>query len=569
MEKRWVFKQADDQAAVQRLSKELNISEILAGLLVQRDISTFEEARAFFRPELDSLHDPFLMKDMDRAVERIERALGDGEKILVYGDYDVDGTTAVSLVHEFLAQFTDRLDYYIPDRYKEGYGISIAGIDFAKTNGFSLIIALDCGIKAIDKVSYANGKGIDFVICDHHRPGPELPEAYAVLDPKRRDCSYPFKELSGCGIGFKLAQALALRNGIPFDELVPMLDLLAVSIAADIVPIVGENRVLAHYGLRQINENPRKGIKAILDVARSGEHEHPPVNITNVVFMIAPRINAAGRMDSGKKAVELLISGDDEIVQKASAIIDEDNRTRRELDQQISSEALAMIEDDRGLQQAKSTVVYRPDWHKGVIGIVASRLIETYYRPTIVLAESNGKVSGSARSVRGFDVYEAISACSDLLEQFGGHMYAAGLTMKPENVAAFKARFEEVVSATIPDELLIAEVCIDAEIDLDLIDGKFVRILNQFAPFGPENMRPVFLTKQVRDLGDARTMGSEAEHLRMVVQQNGIKIPAIAFGQGRQYERIATGAPFDVVYSIEENTFKGNTTLQLNVKDLR
>lgn len=569
MEKRWVFKRAENSTAVQDLSSKLNVTPVLADLLVQRGVDTFDKAKAFFRPELSDLHDPMLMKDMDKAVERVERALGDGEKILVYGDYDVDGTTAVSLIYEFFSKYSDQLDYYIPDRYKEGYGVSKAGIDHAAANGFGLIIALDCGIKALDKVAYANEKGVDFIICDHHRPGDELPAAYAVLDPKRADCEYPYKELSGCGVGFKLVQAFAARNEVPDKEWHVLLDLLAVSIAADIVPISGENRVLAFHGLQRINSEPRTGIRAIIDVAQgSGEYDKPTLNITDVVFMIAPRINAAGRMDTGRKAVELLISGDDGIARSASKLIDEDNRTRRELDATITDEALEMIANDDVLRSGRSTVVFKPGWHKGVIGIVASRLIETHYKPTIVLTENEGMATGSARSVRGFDVYEAIAACSDLLEQFGGHMYAAGLTMKVEHVEEFQRRFEEVVSDTITEDQLVPEVDINAELSLDQIDDKFVRILDQFAPFGPENMRPTFVTRGVSDYGDARTM-SEGKHLRMVVQKDGKKLPGVAFKQGDKFKAVASGAPVDIAYCIEKNTFRGNTTLQLNIKDIK
>lgn len=551
---------------MKELAMELNINDVLAELLVQRNITTFEMARDFFRPNLTNLHDPFLMKDMDKAVARIEKALSDGEKILVYGDYDVDGTTAVSMMHEFLSRFSDQVGYYIPNRYTEGYGISFVGIDYAQEHDFTLVVALDCGVKAIDKISYANEKNIDFIICDHHRQGSELPAAIAVLDPKREDCQYPFKELSGCGVGFKLIQAFAERNEIDFEQLHPFLDLLAVSIAADIVPIIDENRVLAHHGLKRINEKPRKGIAAILNVAQV-EQQPKRVNISDVVFLIAPRINAAGRMDSGNKAVELLISGEESIAKQSSEIIEQDNKTRRELDTQITEEALQMIERDSDLQSSKTTVLFKPTWHKGVIGIVASRLIETYYRPTIILTESNGMATGSARSVKGFDVHDAIVECSDLLEQFGGHKYAAGLTMKLDNIEAFRKRFEEVVSSTIPDALLIPEIGVNSEIELDQIDGKFLRVLNQFAPFGPQNMRPVFVTRQVYDLGDARTM-SDGKHLRLVVQKNGYKMAAVAFKQGEKFSEISGGKPFDIAYSIEENTYKGNTTLQLNIKDL-
>lgn len=498
MEKRWSINSSADEKVVNQLAEELKIEKVLANLLVQRDIKTYEEAKKFFRPSLDDLHDPFLMKDMDIAIARLEKAISNKEKILVFGDYDVDGTTAVALVYSFLKNLPTSeglVDYYIPDRYAEGYGISFMGIDFAKENNFSLIIALDCGIKAIDKIDYANERNIDFIICDHHRPGDTLPKAVAILDPKRNDCNYPFDELCGCGVGFKLVQAYAQKNNIPFSELAKYLDLTAISIASDLVPIVGENRALCYFGLEQINKNPRKGIKAILDLANIKKE----VTMNELVFTVGPRINAAGRIETGRNAVALLVS-DNHADAKISGInINTSNTERRVLDVSITQHAFSMIDGSEELIKRKSTVLFHPDWHKGVIGIVASRLIERYYRPTIVLTESNGMATGSARSVKDFDVYDAIEACSDLLEQFGGHKYAAGLSMKLENLAAFQKKFEEVVSSTIKDHMLIPEIAIDAELKLSDITPKFFRILKQFEPFGPGNMSPVFMSKNIVD----------------------------------------------------------------------
>jgi single-stranded-DNA-specific exonuclease len=506
------------------------------------------------------------MKDMDKAIERIGVAIRRKEKILVYGDYDVDGTTAVSLVYTFLKSVTGDIGHYIPDRYKEGYGISKTGIDFAKENGFSLIIALDCGIKSVDKVDYANTLGVDFIICDHHRPGIELPAAVAVLDPKRNDCSYPYKELSGCGIGFKLIQAFAQLNEMPFSQLEQYLDLVAISIAADIVPITGENRILAYFGLQRVNREPRPGIKAILDL--SGIKKELTVN--DVVFTIAPRINAAGRIEHGTKAVELLISRNEDLAGFLGDDINETNTTRKNLDQLITDQAFQQIEDDPTFKNLKSTVVYNPEWHKGIIGIVASRLTDKYYRPTIVLTLSNGMVSGSARSVKDFDVYNAIESCSDLLEQFGGHMYAAGLTMKEENVEAFKNRFEKIVAETIDDKMLTREIEIDAELNLNDITPAFFRILKQFAPFGPGNMSPIFRSSGVRDNGNGRIVGNN--HLKLSLKQDGFQpgvFDGIAFQLGHHHPMVEQKETFDIVYHIEENTFNNRTTLQLNIKDLR
>jgi len=567
--KRWKPKPDPDPLVVDELATALGIYPILARLLVQRGINTFDDAKAFFRPSLDALHDPFLMRDMEPAIERLEQALGNKEGILVYGDYDVDGTTAVALVYSFLKPFAHRVAYYIPDRYKEGYGISFQGIDFAKQEGYSLIIALDCGIKSVDKVAYAKEKGIDFIICDHHRPGDELPDAVAVLDPKRNDCTYPFDELSGCGIGFKFMQAFAQRNNLFaedfYNHLAEWLDFVVVSIAADIVPITGENRILAAFGLQRLNARKREGFKAIMEV--SGVRRD--LSVSDIVFTIAPRINAAGRINSGNQAVELLTSNDSSVAEGSGKSIDETNNERKNIDQLITQQAFAMIEESLVLQKSKSTVLFHNEWHKGVVGIVASRLTERYYRPTIVLTESNGMATGSARSVKDFDVYNAIEACSDLLEQFGGHKYAAGLTLKLENIPAFQERFEQVVSTTISEELLTPEVEIDAELRLCDIDARFFRILKQFAPFGPGNMNPVFRTTGLSHRGNLRQVG--ANHLRIEVFQEDSprSFPAIAFGMGHLYEELLKADGFDACFSLDENEWNGTTTLQLNIKDIK
>lgn len=573
MEKRWSIKPRGDEATIKQLSADLGIDEVLANLLVQRGITTFDAARDFFRPSLSNLHDPFLMKDMDKAIERLEKAIFAREKILVYGDYDVDGTTAVSLVYSFLRKITTAegndglIDYYIPDRYAEGYGISFQGIDFAKENGFALIIALDCGIKANDKVDYANERNVDFIICDHHRPGDVLPNAVAILDPKRNDCTYPFDELCGCGVGFKLVQAYAQKNNIPFEELYEYFDLTAISIASDLVPITGENRILCYYGLQELNKNPRRGIKSILDLANIKK----TVGINELVFTIGPRINAAGRINTGRDAVALLISDNNEHAKTSGININTTNTERRALDVTITQQALSMIENDASSLKRKSTVLFHNEWHKGVIGIVASRLIEKYYRPTIVLTESGGKATGSARSVKDFDVYNAIEACSDLLEQFGGHKYAAGLTLKLENIPAFQQRFEEVVSATIEDRLLVPEIEIDAEIEISDITPKFYRILKQLEPFGPNNMAPIFLTKGVVDKGAVRIVGNN--HLKMDIQSPNDSatecFSAIAFGQAQHFDDVLRKKMFSTCYSIEENEFNGRVTLQFNIKDMK
>ena len=581
MEKRWVLKEKGDPEIVARLCQELSIDENLVQLLVQRGITTFDEAKDFFRPSLDKLHDPFLMKDMDKAILRIEKAFKNKEHILIYGDYDVDGTTAVALVYTFLKEHYDELDFYIPDRDKEGYGISTTGIDYAADNGFTLVIALDCGIKAVEKIQYAKDKGIDFIICDHHRPGDTVPDAIAVLDPKQVDCQYPFKELSGCGVGFKLVQAYALQNNIPFESLYPLLDLVAVSIASDIVPITGENRILAHFGLKLLNLNPRPGLEAILAYCRilrkpvtaknSDEFAFTrEMNINDIVFLIGPRINAAGRIESGRNSVLLLVAKSLEEAKESAATVDANNTERRTMDINTTLEALTSLDSDPLSLSKKSTVIYNPEWHKGVIGIVASRLTESYYRPTIVLTISNGMITGSARSVKDFDVYDAIDACSDLLEHFGGHKYAAGLSMKPENLTEFVRRFEEIVSSTILEEQLIPEIEIDLDIKLTVINSKFVRILNQFAPFGPGNISPVFRTGQVVDTGNAKIVGKN--HLKLNVIHSDITCfpySAIAFHQGEFVDDIMHGKAFSICYNIEENEYNGSKTIQLNIKDIK
>jgi len=569
MNKRWAVKDNADEEEINSLAAALSIDVVLSKLLIQRGIRTYEEARLFFRPDERHLHDPFLMADMEKAILRVEKAIHSGEKILIYGDYDVDGTTAVSVVYGFFREhyfdsYPDNLEYYIPDRYKEGYGISMISVDYAAANGFTLVIALDCGIKSVDKIAYANTKGIDYIICDHHLPGAELPAAVAVLDPKRDDCGYPFKELSGCGIGFKLIQAYAEKNNIPFEKVARYFDLAAISIACDIVHITGENRVLAYLGLQKINTDPCIGVKMLMEVAGKTSN----YAISDVVFLLGPRINAAGRIDDAKHAIELLIACDEKTAKEKGLEINIKNIERKGHDLQITDEALGMIGRDETLINRKSTVVFNENWHKGVIGIVASRLTEKYYRPTIVLTQANGHVAGSARSVAGYDLYEALCGCSDLLIQFGGHKYAAGLTLRPENIDAFSNRFEEVVSATIAPELLIQQIQIDAELRLSQIEPKFFRVLSQFAPFGPENMAPVFLTKNVYVSGNAGLVGEN--HLRMVVIQHGSPgFGAIAFNHGEYLPKIKKDVPFDICYSIEENIWQERRSIQLNIKGIR
>lgn len=560
---RWTLKTTPNITTVQQLSKDLSIDNTLSKLLVQRGISTFEEAKKFFRPSLEELHDPFLLKDMDLAVSRIEKAIASNENILIYGDYDVDGTTSVSLVASYLKTITTSISTYIPDRYDEGYGISYQGIDFAADNNFSLIIALDCGIKAIDKVAYATKKKVDFIICDHHKPGHKIPEAVAVLNPKRVDCSYPYDELCGCGVGFKLVQALASKRGQTIEDLTQYLDLVAIAIAADIVPITGENRVLTYFGLQVINSNPRNGIKAIIQ-----EVHKKVLTITDVVFIIAPRINAAGRIKHGNAAVELLTESNFDQALEFAKAINQYNTERRVLDAQITIEALLQIEENKEKEQFTS-VVFNETWHKGVIGIVASRLIETYYRPTLVFTKSGNKLAASARSVKGFDVYEALEQCSEFIEQFGGHKYAAGLTLDPEMYTAFKNKFEEVVKNTIDRELLIPEITIDASLELSDISPKFFRILQQMGPFGPQNMKPVFSTTSVRDNGYGKTVGADKSHLKLNIIYGADKktYNAIGFGLGNKMKFIQNN--FDIAYSLDENEWNGRTSLQLLLKDIK
>ena len=561
---RWTLKPKPDSKKIADLASKLGVDKAIAELLLQRGIENFEDAKTFFRPSWSDLHDPFLMKDMDKAVARIEVAIKNNEQVLVFGDYDVDGTSSVALMASYLETKSTQISTYIPDRYEEGYGVSYKGIDFASDNDFSLIIALDCGVKAIEKVAYAKKKGIDFIICDHHRPGKELPDAVAILDPKRPDCEYPFKELCGCGVGFKLIQALASKEDIPVESLAGYLDLVATAIGADIVPIVGENRALAYFGLQVINTNPRPGFKALIN-----QMKKEVLTITDVVFNIAPRINAAGRMKHGNYAVALMKEMNFETAEIAASEIELFNTNRREADKRITQEALLQIEESNETEDATS-VVYQEDWHKGVIGIVASRLIETHYRPTLVFTKSGDFLAASARSVRGFDVYNALENCSHLLEQFGGHMYAAGMTIKEENYPAFKAAFEAEVSATLPAHLRTPEIKIDAEIDFDAITPKFYRILKQFAPFGPQNMSPVFMSSEVLDTGYGKCVGEDQTHLRVTLAQKGsAKIIGIGFGMGSDLPIVKSKTPFKVVYSIDENEWNGRVSLQLKLKGIK
>jgi len=562
--KNWNVKVTPDDLEVAALSAAINVNETLAKLLIQRGIHNFEIAKNFFRPSMEHLHDPYLMKDMEKAVDRLERAIRREEKILIYGDYDVDGTTSVSLVFGYLSKITDKLEVYIPDRYKEGYGVSKQSILYAAENGFELIITLDCGIKSIDHVETAKSLGIDFIICDHHKPGDELPAAIAVLDPKRKDCEYPYKELSGCGVGFKLMEAFAIKHRLDKEVLFQFLDLVAISIASDIVPITGENRVLTYFGLKKINQSPRPGIKALKEIAGYKRE----MDVTDVVFGIGPRINAAGRIAHAKGAVDLLLSRTDEEARHFAIKINEKNSIRKDVDSTITEEALKMIEAGNLLSDSKSTVLFKSDWHKGVIGIVASRCIEKFYKPTIILTESGDMAAGSARSVHGFDVYEAISQCSDLLEQFGGHMYAAGLTLKVENVEAFQKKFEEVVGELITPEQLCPNLEIDMKIDLDQVNYKLYNILKQMAPFGPGNMHPVFVSEDVYDNGKARIL--KEQHLKMCLKQgDSAPIEAIGFGMSEYYQRIAAKEKFKVCYTICENEFNGQKSLQLMIKDIK
>ena len=561
---RWTLKPSVDEHKVQHLVDALAVDRSIAHLLVQRGIETFEEAKAFFRPKIEDLHHPFLMKDMDKAVERIERALATNERILVYGDYDVDGTTSVALMATYLETKTDQIATYIPDRFEEGYGVSYKGIDYAIDNDFTLIVALDCGVKAVDKVQYAKDNGVDFIICDHHRPGDKLPQAVAVLDPKRADCTYPFKELCGCGVGFKLIHALGHNQGESLKDFLPYLDLVATAIGADIVPIVGENRILAYHGVRVMNASPRPGFQALIKNIKK-----TTLTIADVVFVIAPRINAAGRMKHGNYAVSLLKESNITQAELVAQEIESFNTTRRALDQNITKEALAQIEE-LNETECSSTVVYDSSWNKGVIGIVASRLIETYYRPTLVFTKSGDLLTASARSVRGFDVYEALQNCSKYIEQFGGHKYAAGLSIKEQNFRAFKQAFENEVDKTLALHLRTPELLIDAEIQLSAVTPKFYRILKQFAPFGPQNMAPVFMTSDVVDTGYAKCVGEDDKHLKIsVAQHNGEPINGIGFGLGDKLPYVANKSTFSIAYAIDENQWNGRISLQLKLKDIK
>lgn len=564
MKKKWVRAKSSDIESVNALAQQLNVDRSLTQILVQRGINNFDAAKKFFRPQMAELYDPFLMKDMDHAISRIDKALAGEEKILVYGDYDVDGTTAVALVYSFFAQLTEHLDFYIPDRHKEGYGVSTAGIDYAHEHGFSLIIALDCGIKSVDKVAYAQSLGIDFIICDHHLPGEELPDAVAVLDPKRVDCDYPFKELAGCGIGFKLAQAYCMHHQFPPERYEQYIDLVMVSIAADIVPVVDENRTLAYFGLIKLNTNPCAGLKALLE--SSGNVNN--LTLSDVVFRLAPRINAAGRMDHGKQAVKMLLCADQEIAKAQSTAINNFNLERKTSDQNITAEALALIDHCQISISKKTTVVYNETWNKGVIGIVASRLTEKYYRPTVVLTHSNGFLTGSARSVLGFDLYEALSGCADLLEQYGGHQYAAGLTLQLEKLQEFSDRFERIVAESIADDLLCPEIQLDATINFNQITGKFQRVLAQMGPFGPQNPEPVFHSEKVTCAGMPALVGTK--HLKLnLKQQNSPIFEGIGFGLGEFANVLQPNKPFDICYTIEENWWKDQKRLQLNIKGIK
>lgn len=566
---KWNYEALTTQQKEQKdeLAKKLGISPVLCQLLIQRGISSAEDARKFFRPSLKDLHDPFLLPDMDKAIKRIEKALGQKQRILIYGDYDVDGTTAVALVYKFLRKFTTNLDYYIPDRYDEGYGISEQGIDYAEETGVKLIIALDCGIKAIEKVAYAKSKGIDFIIGDHHMPDEILPDAVAVIDAKRTDSIYPYEHLSGCGVGFKLVQALAQNNKIDFSEISDLLDLVAVSVASDIVPITGENRILTYYGLKQLNSNPSLGLKGIIDICGL---TYKSITVNDIIFKIGPRINASGRMMKGKEAVDLLLASTIEDAREKSANIDHYNDDRRELDKRITDEAILFIDQNIDMKAKKSIVVYNENWHKGVIGIVASRLTEKYLRPAVVLTKSQGMITGSARSVMGFDVYKAIEACKDILENFGGHTYAAGLSLKEENLAEFKRRFEALSLEMIAPEMMRPQIHIDAKLSFREINNKFIEDLAAFAPFGPDNLNPIFVTCDVQDYGTSKIVGKDNVHLKLEMVDQTVITPVngIAFRQSDSYERVKNGEPFDICYTLEENVHNGKSNIQLYVKDI-
>lgn len=554
--------------AAERLAKELNISPILGRLLIERNITTVADAKKFFRPSLTELYDPFMFTDMDKAVERLNKALGRKERIMVYGDYDVDGCTAVALVYKFLQQYYSNIDYYIPDRYEEGYGVSVKGIDYAYESGVKLIIVLDCGIKAVDEIAYAKEKGIDFIICDHHVPDEILPPAVAILNAKRFDSTYPYPHLSGCGVGFKFMQAFAQSNGIEFSQLIPLLDLCAVSIASDIVPIMGENRILAYHGLRQLNANPSIGLKAIIDVCGLSERE---LTISDIIFKIGPRINASGRIQNGKEAVALLVEKDYQTAHEMAEQINRYNDMRKDLDKSMTEEANSIVEKLDKQSEQRSIVIYNEEWHKGVIGIVASRLTEIYYRPSVVLTRTDNLATGSARSVSGFDVYKAIESCRDLLENFGGHTYAAGLSLREENLEAFTERFLKIASEEIIPEQMIPQIDIDAILDLKEINQKFVNDLKKMSPFGPDNQKPVFCSLGVKDYGTSKLVGKELEHLKLELIDGNSSTPmhAIAFGMHRHNDHIKSMKPFNICYTVEENTYNGNTSIQLMIKDIK
>jgi len=570
MTKRWCIKvQTEEEARTQEaLADELNLNPIICKLLVQRGINSALEAKKFFKPNLSELHDPFLMPDMHKAVKRLNKALGNNEKILIYGDYDVDGTSAVSLVYRFLRPYSTLLDYYIPDRYDEGYGISYRGITYAAEKGFKLIIVLDCGIKAIDKVNFAKEKGIDVIICDHHMPDERLPDALAVLDPKRADSVYPYEHLSGCGVGFKFMQAFAMSNDIPFSTLERLLELTAISIASDIVPITGENRILAYFGLRQLNYNPSVGLKGIIKTSGLTGKD---LTISDIVFKIGPRINASGRMMNGREAVDLLLARDEKIASEKSANIDQYNDERREMDRKITDEANAIIEELTDIEDRKGIVLYDPNWHKGVIGIVASRLTEKYYRPAVVLTQSSGLITGSARSIVGFDIYKAIENCRDLLENFGGHTYAAGLSLQENNLPEFIERFMKIASDEITPEQMTPQIDIDAIIALKDVNASLMNELKKMNPFGPDNEKPVFASLDVKDFGTSRIVGKDGTHLKLEIIDDSSKVPvhAIAFGMSEHEKYIKDNNPIDICYTIEENVYNGITSIQLLIRDIR
>lgn len=564
MYRRWIQKEIPSQEKVEKLSQAININHSLASILIQRGITDFENAKKFFRPSLDHLHDPFLMKNMDKAMDRMKQAIDSGEKILIYGDYDVDGTTAVSLVYSYIQNFYKKCEVYIPDRYAEGYGVSLAGVEWAEQNGYTLIISLDCGIKSSELIDVAKNKGIDFIVCDHHLPDNNIPNAIAVLDPKQSDCNYPYKELSGCGIGFKLIQAYAKRYRDE-QELAPYLDLVAVSIASDIVPINGENRTLAHFGLKKLNEDPSPGLKALKEIAAIKND----LDVSGIVFTLGPRINAAGRVAHARAAVDLLIAKTEEEANDLAGKVNIKNDLRKQFDSDITEEAIAMIENDATLRSAKSTVLFKNTWHKGVIGIVAARCVEKYYRPTVILTESNNKITGSARSVNGFDLYNAILECSDLLEKFGGHKYAAGLTLDIQNLELFQRRFEEVVSSTITEDMLTPVIEIDMPLDFNMISPKFLNVLKQMAPFGPESQRPVFQANNIYVFNSLSSF--KDKHVRFLAGQEGSDcvFQAVGFDLIEHYDRLSKRDVFKMAFTVEENTFNGTTSIQLRIKDIK